>query len=307
MKNTTFKMKYAVAPAVLALAAILAACGGSPTKVSASPTTTVANRSGLGGSGRGGPRGPAASGQVASITGSSMEVQSQASGQETVSWTSSTRFVDTATAPSSALAAGDCVTVTGTRSGSTLTARSVEITTASSKGSCTAGAFGGARGFGGGFARSGSGGGAASGSRPTFPANGGSLPAVAANLGFATGKVTAVSGPALTIDGYSINPGSFRPRSGSTSSSTTVPATTTIRVVLTSSTAYMERSEGSAANLAVGDCVTAQGSTDSTGAVSATSVSITPAVNGICSSFGFGRGGGGASGGGGTAGSGAAQ
>ncbi len=49
------------------------------------------------GSGTGGGSFPGASGSVAAITGSSMEVQNQQTGQVTVSWTSSTTFSKTVT------------------------------------------------------------------------------------------------------------------------------------------------------------------------------------------------------------------
>ena len=85
--------------------------------------------------------GPGASGSVAAITGSSMEVQSQETGQATVTWTSSTTFTQNATTAASSVAVGDCVTVTGTTAKSTtITAKSVAIVPAPSSGTCTNGA-----------------------------------------------------------------------------------------------------------------------------------------------------------------------
>ena len=55
-----------------------------------------------------------ASGSVAALNASSMEVQNASTGQTTVSWTSTTQFSKTVTEAVSSLAAGDCVTVTGT-------------------------------------------------------------------------------------------------------------------------------------------------------------------------------------------------
>jgi hypothetical protein len=65
--------------------------------------------------------------------------------------------------------------------------------------------------------------------------------------------------------------------------------TTTVKVKITSSTTYSENQAAASANLAVGDCVTAAGSADSTGAVSATTVRITSTGGQTCTT-GFGRG-----------------
>ena len=103
-----------------------------------------------------------ATGSVASISGSSMEVQNATSGQTTVNWSTTTTFSKTVTEAVTALASGDCVTVSGTpskNSKTTIAARSITVSTASSTGSCTAGgrtsaaggAGGGFPGAGGGF------------------------------------------------------------------------------------------------------------------------------------------------------------
>ena len=57
----------------------------------------------------------------------------------------------------------------------------------------------------------------------------------------------------------------------------------------------------------MGDCVTASGSTSSTGAVSATTVRITSTGGKTCTSFGFGAGGFGGAPGAGTPGAGQAD
>ena len=56
----------------------------------------------------------------------------------------------------------------------------------------------------------------------------------------------------------------------------------------TSSTTYTEKQAAASTNLAVGDCVTAAGSSDSTGAVSATTVRITSTGGQTCTT-GFGE------------------
>lgn len=56
----------------------------------------------------------------------------------------------------------------------------------------------------------------------------------------------------------------------------------------TSSTKYSETVTANSSALAVGECVTAIGKTDDTGAVAASSIAIEAKVNGGCST-GFGR------------------
>ncbi len=92
-------------------------------------------------------RGSATSGSVATITGSTMEVQSTTA-QTAVTWTPTTTFSETATETVSAIAVGDCLTVTGTpskKSKTTIAARSITISKPSTTGTCTGG-FGGAAG-----------------------------------------------------------------------------------------------------------------------------------------------------------------
>lgn len=288
------KAKYVAFPTAVGLSIVLTACGGSTKAATSSSTTGISAN----GSGSTAPptagHGPAAAGQVASVSGSSMEVQSETDGQETVIWTSSTTFDATKEVTASALTAGDCATVSGTTSNGVISARTIAITGPSSSGTCTVGGFGigGPGGFGGQRPPSSSSG--STGSTPNGPAPGASAPSGSAPTGFgdisiAIGKVTAVSGDTLTISGYSLTGRSSKRGS---SPSTTVPGTKTIKVTLASSTTYTERSKGSSSDLAVGKCVSADGSTASTGTVTATSVSITPAIDGTCSTgTGFARGG----------------
>jgi hypothetical protein len=68
-----------------------------------------------------------------------------------------------------------------------------------------------------------------------------------------------------------------------------------VKVTTSSSTTYKESQGAASSALAVGDCVTAAGSNDSTGAVTASSVQITSTGSSSCTS-GFGGVGGGGSG-----------
>ena len=184
-----------------------------------------------------------ATGSVASLGGSSMEVQNASTGQTTVSWTATTAFSKTVTESVSALASGDCVTVSGTpskKSKTTIAANTITVTTASASGSCTrtaAGGAGGARagGFGFGF-RGGRPGGAGGpgasgegGTRPSFPGGGSSnFRKAFANLAIASGKVTGVSGSTVTVSGIAVSPGSFT--GNSKGKKTTAPKTETIKI-----------------------------------------------------------------------------
>ncbi len=250
---------------------------------------------------------PGAFGSVAAISGSTMEVQNAQSGQVTVSWTPSTTFSQIATVAASSVTTGTCVTVTGTSSKGTITARSVTISQPTS-GKCAAGGFGGRFGGGrptgsGGFTpprggfrppsggTNGSSGGTNGGGR-TFPGAG--------NVGFASGQVTSVSTGTLVLKGVSsAQLGKPPAKTTSTKKSTGTKGTrptvspTTVKVKLASSTTYTENQSASASALAVGDCVAATGTSSSTGAVSASTVRITSNGGQSCTTgFGgrFGRG-----------------
>jgi hypothetical protein len=238
--------------------------------------------------------GPGATGSVAAITGSSMEVQNQQSGQVTVNWTPSTTFSQTATVASTSVAAGDCVSVTGSSSKGTITAKTVTVSQPNA-GTCSAGGGGGR--FGGGQPRSGSnsgsGGPPQGGGSGRPPGNGRPGFGGAGNVGFASGKVTAATPTKLTISGFSSASLTKNAKKGTTPSKNSKKPptikTTTVKVTINSTTTYAENQAAASSDLAVGDCVTAAGSSDSTGAVSATTVRITSTGGATCTT-GFGRG-----------------
>jgi hypothetical protein len=230
---------------------------------------------------------PGAFGSVAAITGSSIEVQNSFTGQVTVSWTTSTTFTQTATVPASSVTVGDCVTVSGSASKKTkeVTAKTVSVTQPTT-GKCTGG-FGGSAGNrsgasgAGGFAGGGPPGGGSFRTGSGGPPGGGKFPggsaarrfAGAANVGFASGKVTAVTATSMEVSGFSSASitSSKKPAKGKRPSL----KATTVKVALTSSTAYSQRQPAASANLAVGDCVMASGPSNSTGAVAASTILIT--------------------------------
>ena len=243
-----------------------------------------------------------ASGSVAAITGTSMEVQNSQSGQTTVSWTTATTFSQTVTVKASSVVAGDCVTATGASSKGVITAKSVTVSQPTA-GKCNAGM--GGRGPGGSFAGRGfrPGGGAPGGTGSAGAPNGGAgnRPTRAGGFGgagfaFASGKVTSVTKDGLVISGISSNAGAKPSKTTKTTSKQ--PATKTIHLAVKSSTTYTTEQAAAATNLAVGDCVTASGSSDSTGAVAASNVRITSTGGKTCmSGFGGGAFGGGTNGG----------
>jgi hypothetical protein len=251
-----------------------------------------------------------ASGSVAALSGSSMEVQNPSSGQTTVSWTSSTTFSKTVNESVSSLAAGDCIVVTGTpskNSKTTIAARSINVTMPSSTGACSgAEVRGGVPNAvpGGGFRTRTGGGGffgtSGGGTRPTFPkgAGPGNFRRLAGSIAFASGKVTTVSGSTITVSGFLITPGAAPDHKSSKSTKSskntrpTPPKTETLKVTTSGSTPVSATQQAASTDLAVGDCVTAIGPASSNGSVTATNVHITSTGGGSCMG-GFARFGGG--------------
>jgi uncharacterized protein DUF5666 len=219
--------------------------------------------------GRGFQRG--AFGQLVKITGTTL-ILSGVSGDTTVDYDSSTRIQRTSTAAVGDIVPGVCLQATGQKdAGGVVTAAVVRLTSPVN-GSCAPSNVAGVAGGGGGLF--------GGGARPT-PRPG--TPSPPANLGFVAGEVTAVSGMQITIKGLS-----------GTDATVTVP--TTVRVSRTES--------ATAADLQVGECITAAGQRDSSGTVQARSLTISPpSTSGSCSRGGgafFGGGGGGFFGGGGS-------
>jgi hypothetical protein len=257
--------------AVLATAAAaLAACGGQAATTSSGASTP---NQPAGANASGGPGGNGAFGQVAAISGTTLQVQDPRNGQTAVSYTASTTFRQTVAVPRSALKVGECVAVQPpgtagtTPSGSAVTAGSITITAATATG-CTRTGRTGAPGGG-------------------FRGGNGSLPSArpsAAARGFGGGgtfgQVTAVTATGFTVK--STPP----PTATATSSSTSVQITTT------PSTTYVETVAARSSAVKVGLCVAAIGTADSTATVKATSITVSrPGANG-CSGFGgrFGAG-----------------
>jgi hypothetical protein len=249
------------------LAVLLAACGGGSTpSVAASPTAPASTQPSPAASG--GPA-PGASGTIAAVLGSSLEVQSPSIGQVTVNFSSTTRIDRVVTGSISLLRAGDCVTVSGTPATTGgFTAARVTITVPSAAGatSCT--------------------------SRPAAGAGGGfgfrahrSPPPTARRRSFTAliGSVTTVSSSGFVVTGVE--------RSGFPASPAAAPESKSYPVTVSAATVFNEAVPATAQALAVGQCVTAIGTTSDTGSVTARVMSVSaPGPDGCTRAGGFGGG-----------------
>ncbi len=257
--------------AVLGVAGLLlAACGSS----SSTPTTTVPSRP-ASAAGTATARLPGAFGTIAAVNGTSFEVQNSRTGQTTVTYTATTTFRQVVASSAAAVTTGSCISAVGTptsattgtaRFGVPVTASAVAVSQPSS-GVCV-------RGVGG---RAGTGNpppGRANGAAPGGAAPGGRRFG-GGRVGVAAGQVTAVAGDAVTV-------------------AETDPAThqsATAVVTLTGSTAFTTSGPATPAALAVGQCARAVGSADSTGAITARSITVSSPTGGGCAAgFGFRRG-----------------
>jgi hypothetical protein len=275
----------------------VAGCGGgtSATGNATGAPKTAASTNGAGGAAGGARTFPGATGLLAQINGTTLQVQG-ASAQTAVTYSASTTFTNTVAAKLSDVVVGVCVQarsaqpVSGAggapaaapRTTGPIVAATVQISPAIN-GSCSAQGglrIGGARPPGG-------------AGQPTGPAG---MPSSGRTRGQGTGgsgfggfgafgKVTAVSGAGFTVD-------SSRPQSGT--------ATTAETVQTPAGTKYTRTGAANAQALVVGVCVTALGKADDTGSIAATSIALRAAENGSCSS-GFGGGFGGRGPGGGAA------
>ena len=258
----------------LTLTVLLAACGSSDSTAAASGDA-AANSTGQG------PRTPpGVTGQIAVVTGTTLQVQSTTA-QTAVAYTATTPITTVAAATLVDITTGLCATARPnpddtTAATTTLTAATIALSTPVN-GVCPAGVGGG---------------GGAPGPRGSAPASA-PAPAPASGTGSrpagagpgANGLITAVSGDTVTI-------ASLAPPGGASPTSTTPTATTStttiVTVTTTSSTTVTKAQPGTAADLVVGACVTALGTADTTGAITATALTIRPQVNGTCGSGGRG-------------------
>ena len=288
--------RIAAGAAVCCAVLFVGACGGgTPATGSATAAPTTRSGGGVGGGAGGGAgdgeRGfPGATGLLAEIDGTTLQVQGT-DAQTAVTYSAATTFTNTVSARLSDVVVGACVQARAARlpsdTGSAtpaspsvntgpIVAASVEITPAVS-GSCSSQVGprtpfpGGTRGPGatGGPTRSPSAGGNGLG--------GNGLGGRAFGGFGAFGKVTAINGASFSVE-------SSRPQGGTATAA--VPTTETVET--SAVTTYTRTRSANAKALAVGLCVTALGKASDTGSIAATSIILRPAENGSCST-GFGR------------------
>ena len=285
---TTTKSTYAVLAVGAALTLVLAGCGSSAPSSPAAATTRAGGAQGSG-SGSGDGRPPGVTGLIAAVQGTTLQVQSTTQ-QTAVSYTSKTRITDQVKTTASALAIGDCVMArpaasaqTGATPGTTPTtpvtptttvaAASVQIISTGSTG-CAALRQGG-----------GTGGNRSSGAPtggPTGTDSGAGSGRQAGGRGLggfgAVGTVDAIHNGTFTLTETSGRQGTA-----------TASSPRTVTVTYTASTTFEATKVVAASAIKVGGCVTAAGPADDTGGVAATSLALSAAVNGQCTS-GFRRG-----------------
>lgn len=238
----------------LTLAVSLSACGGSDEPARNVSATQAAPDRGAGPGARPG------SGKVAAVDGSTAQVQGS-DGQTAVSWTTKTTFTAEVKGSLEDVTQGACVLVRGESDDDAVTASAVTISPAVD-GEC--------QGPGGGR-----------GARPTdmptdrpkdLPSDAPSGAPGGRSGGMASGTVTAVSDTGFTVE--STTPGADEKRS--------------VTVSVTDDTAFATTAQADASAVKVGVCLQTEGESDSTGAVAATSIRVSPATDGECTS-GFGR------------------
>lgn len=253
-------MKASIIVVGVAAAAVLAGCGSIGSSAGASGAAAARTSPSPG-------RGAFANavvGQVSKVANGKLTVDQQ-NASATVTYDSSTSVLQSGAGTLSEAVPGTCVVATGTMDAGVVTARTFQVQL-NMNGNCTPPAgVGGGQGNGGGG--QGNGGGQRPGRGSPSPGAGGAPPA---NFAMVRGKLTNVSGSTMTV----------QPDTGS-------PVT----VVVNSSTTVTRLVTSSSARLAVGECVTATGQRDSSGAVKARSILISaPGPNGCTRAGGFGGG-----------------
>jgi hypothetical protein len=259
---------------------VLAGCSAS-TSDAAAPAASAAPQKQQQGDGaqRSGPGGGGGtSGEIASVTGTVMQVRST-DAQTAVTWTDDTTFTASVAGALSDITVGSCVVAvsTATTGDSTdatapLAATSIQLTTAADDGTC-------AGGFGGGQRPDGAptdmpsmqAGDRPSGAPTDMPS--GAPGGMRGFGGVASGKVTAIDGSTLTVEVTGQD-----------------DATTSRTVTVTDATTYTKSVTADATAVVVGQCASARGEADDSGKVTATSITISAPTDGVCTTGFAGRG-----------------
>jgi hypothetical protein len=271
MTSRTRSRSLLVLPAAAAVLTLLVACSDDAAQTAEPAADQQAGEM---------PGGGGTTGEIAAVSDLLMQVQGD-DGQTAVSWDDSTTITQTVAGTLADVTAGVCV-VAITGSDDATAATSIAIT-AATDGECTSG-FGGG-GFGGGDGSgdgerpsgmptggAGEDGEAPSGDMPSgMPTGGTDGAGGGADFGGMTsGLVTAVDGSTITVE--------TTDQDGTTTSET---------VTVDDSTTYTTTVDADSSAIAVGLCVTAQGESDDSGQVAATSLALSEAGDEGCST-GFG-------------------
>ncbi|SDU51183.1 hypothetical protein [Jiangella alkaliphila] len=266
-------------------AVVIGGCGSD----SEDPATTSEAEADLSGPEPSGPAGadgggggsPGAAGLVAVIDGTTLQVQGMA-GQVAVTYTDTTAITATVDGTAADVAAGVCVLVQSEGAdpeATEVTATSVAVTQPAEDGSCGGG-------LGGGFAGGGGGGAGGGGGRPTELPDGAPTDRPSRSPG--TGGDVAFAGPTVGVvtevgaDGFTVEV--TRPSRGEE----TTAAPTAVTVTTSAGTTWTTQVAAGPEALVEGTCVVAAGEPDSTGAVTAASIAVSPAVDGACQGPGGG-------------------
>lgn len=263
---------------VAASALTLAGCAGSAessttTQPSSASSPTAGDQQGGDASQAGRGPGNGTSGLIADVSGSTLQVQGT-SGQTAVTYTAKTTFTSEVAGSAADLAAGLCVAGMGTTSDGTVTAARLSLTTATDEG-CADGPGADRGGERPGGDQGGTPGEPPSGAPTDMPSGMPTDRPSGAPDGDA-GEMTNLSGQITKVDGHQV----------------TVKATDSTETTFTlSDETSISKTEKTTAKAAkVGVCAMAQGDTDSTGAVAATSVRLSEATDGACTAGGMGGG-----------------
>lgn len=289
------------APAAAAVLVLLTACSGDSADAGTTSTEAGAAEAQSPADQAGEMPGGGTSGEIAAVSDALMQVQGD-DGQTAVAWDGTTTITQRVTAALSDVTVGSCV-VAFTSGDDGAAATSVAITAATDDG-CTGGLGGG--GFGGGGMPSD---GEMPSGMPTDVPEGAEMPdgaptdmpsgapdgASGGGFGGATaGLVTAVDGSTITVESTGT------PGAGEASDDA---STSTATITVDDATTFTSTVAADATAIAVGRCVTAQGEADSSGQVTATSLTLSDATADGCSTGFGGRGGMGGPGGSGSTGS----
>ncbi len=264
MTTPTFARTAPLALTAVSCALLLAGCAATATTTGTTTPQASVSRTAT-------RQAPGAWGIIAEIEGKTLQVQGTSS-QTAVTYTSSTTFTRQVSGDADDLTVGSCVRVTsgpGTSAESASPSTSVTATaiavTRAVDGQCS------------GFGDAGSG----AGGRPSGASDqGGARPSDApsgAPSGAPAGRGRMVAGEVAAVGDQTITVSATQPGSDQA---------TTVTVKIADTTAVTTTTKASAAALKVGLCANARGSADATGAVTATSIALSAAVDGSC---GMGR------------------